>query len=280
MWCITISSNCRNTTFPLVNDPTNENQTYSDLTRVSGWDPDPEKATKEITGWNKDENNINIKVAKNPKDAIVLTGAFGADEVIEEDEDEHIYRINFPQDGEAPLIIAVDRTIGWMDEYTHIPEAWWKDGEFYKKDDEPEFDYTVYELNIDETTGEAILDAALENGGAWYVQVNMYKHSDANNNLLVDAYGMLLKALYEGYTNINIYFENPTHGRYRLRTGKWGLMQDNTDFNVSNVLTISITDDLRAIIRVMDGLRIELDGISDSNNGGNYNITKITASKP
>jgi len=122
-------------TFPVVTDPTNESQTCQELssdepsgapTRATNWNPE---VTKAITGWNRTTNNISIKVADNPKNSILLTKKFGT-QVIDEDTDKHIYTIDFPQDGEAPLIIAVDQTINWMSEYQHIPEKWWKQGKF------------------------------------------------------------------------------------------------------------------------------------------------------
>jgi len=122
-------------TFPVVTDPTNVAQTLAELsaegvTRASGWDP---MVTKTITGWDMENNNINIKVAQNPADAIILTKEWGV-EVIREDESKHIYNIGFPDLGEVPLIIAVDQTVQWMEEYEHIPESWWKDGSIFKSE--------------------------------------------------------------------------------------------------------------------------------------------------
>lgn len=115
-------------TFPWVSDPTNHDTTLDELTRADiGWEPSI--APKTITGWNEDENNISIKVA-DKSSAAVLTDAFGT-KVIEENNDEHIYRIDFPEPGNAPLIIAVDPTLDWMPEHQHIPASWWRDGQFH-----------------------------------------------------------------------------------------------------------------------------------------------------
>ena len=115
-----------NYSFPAVTDPTNIDNTLDELTRTAGWNPVDvnSSVTKEITGWDKDANNISIKVKGNSNNG-VFSDPFGTDP-IEENEQEHIYKITFPGNGEVPFIIAVDQTVNWMDEYEHIPESWWK----------------------------------------------------------------------------------------------------------------------------------------------------------
>ncbi len=132
-----------NYTFPAVTDPTNKAQTIAELksdettgsgapTRATGWDS---KITKDITGWVPDVNNITIKIADKIADsrenAGVLTSSFGnseSDATIYENY--HIYTIDFPGVGQTPLIIAVNQSVNWMEEYQHIPEKWWKNGDF------------------------------------------------------------------------------------------------------------------------------------------------------
>lgn len=260
-------------TFPVVSDPTDETKTLQELgpsyTRATGWEPD---VTKKITGWNKDENNINIKVAKNPKDAIVLTEAFGATEVIEENAERHIYRIDFPQDGKAPLIIAVDRTIDWMDEYVHIPEEWWKEGKFYDPDEEQPiiWDYTQYPLTY-ETNGDAILN---ETGLAfeWWGQLSFNNQSSFHANLL--------NAVDEGYTKLNVYFENQAHGKYHIRAGNaWDdILISETQFGYTTALTIDISS-ITSIVQNMGGIILIIQTDWDSTHEGHATVTKITASK-
>lgn len=133
--------------FALVSDPTKTNQTISELRGEStkaestderssetagtvGWNPN---VTKEITGWNATSHNIILNVSTD-KNAEVFTQALNSSGTVEEEnESEHIYRITFPEKGKAPLIIAVDPTIGWMAEHQHIPETWWKDGKVFEQ---------------------------------------------------------------------------------------------------------------------------------------------------
>jgi len=125
--------------FPTVTDPTNQAQTIAELksdettgsgapTRATGWDSE---IVKDITGWNADQNNITIKIADSRENAGVLTTSFGnssSDATI--DENNHIYTIDFPGVGQTPLIIAVNQSVNWMAESQHIPEKWWKNGDF------------------------------------------------------------------------------------------------------------------------------------------------------
>ncbi len=112
-------------TFPTVTNPTDETTTLNELTRATGWNPVDENSavTKKITGWDKDQNNISI--TDNGTNNGVFTEPFGT-EPVEENAQDHIYKITFPGNGEVPFIIAVDQTVGWMEEYQHIPESWWK----------------------------------------------------------------------------------------------------------------------------------------------------------
>lgn len=132
-----------NTLFNKVTDPTNETQTLADLkdgvadadivnlptTRGVNWNPE---FSRRISGWDHNTNNIEIQVSTTTNNNIdVLTDAFGdKNGAVEVNGDEHIYHITFAERGEAPLIIATDPTLMWMDEHTHIPEAWWKEGTF------------------------------------------------------------------------------------------------------------------------------------------------------
>lgn len=63
--------------------------------------------TKDVTGWNPEENNITVKVAGNQTGSVCL--------------------IPFPKKGEVPMVIAVDTYQQWMDERQSIPSEWWKE---------------------------------------------------------------------------------------------------------------------------------------------------------
>ncbi|WP_418698338.1 hypothetical protein [Bacteroides sp.] len=60
----------------------------------------------EITGWNPDENNISVAVR----------GANNGD----------IHELEFPSAGEAPMIIAVDPSVDWMEERVSITQEWFE----------------------------------------------------------------------------------------------------------------------------------------------------------
>lgn len=57
----------------------------------------------EVEGWNPDANNIFIKV---------------------DGQDGEVYTISFPEEGTAPMIIAVDPTEKWMNERKSFPTDW------------------------------------------------------------------------------------------------------------------------------------------------------------
>ena len=61
--------------------------------------------TKDVTGWNPEENNILVKVAGRQTESVCL--------------------IPFPKKGEVPMVIAVDTYQRWMDERQPIPSTWW-----------------------------------------------------------------------------------------------------------------------------------------------------------
>ena len=61
--------------------------------------------TKDVTGWNPEENNITVKVAGNQTGSVCL--------------------FPFPKKGEVPMVIAVDTYRRWMDERQSIPSEWW-----------------------------------------------------------------------------------------------------------------------------------------------------------
>ena len=57
----------------------------------------------EVTGYNYDDNNITFRA--NGKDG-------------------KLYTVTFPKRGEAPMMIAVDPTVNWMNERVSIPSSW------------------------------------------------------------------------------------------------------------------------------------------------------------
>ena len=57
----------------------------------------------EVTGWSYDNNNITFRANGN---------------------DGRFYTVSFPKTGEAPMMIAVDPTLNWMNERVSIPNTW------------------------------------------------------------------------------------------------------------------------------------------------------------
>ena len=68
-------------------------------------DVNPDKEY-EITGWDPDKNNISVAVR----------GANNGD----------IHELGFPGVGEAPMIIAVDTDVDWMEERVSITSEWFE----------------------------------------------------------------------------------------------------------------------------------------------------------
>ena len=65
-----------------------------------------ELAKFDVTGWNPDKNNVSVTVVgKGPNDGVKT--------------------ITFPKQGEAPLMIAVDKDVNWMTERSSVPSSWW-----------------------------------------------------------------------------------------------------------------------------------------------------------
>ena len=65
-----------------------------------------ELAKFDVTGWNPDKNNISVTVVgKGPNDGVKT--------------------ITFPKQGEAPMMIAVDKDVNWMTERSSVPSSWW-----------------------------------------------------------------------------------------------------------------------------------------------------------
>ena len=61
----------------------------------------------EVNDWDPSENNISIVVGAGKNNGV--------------------YTVTFPEQGEAPMIIAVDPTRKWMNEYQSVPTDWWYD---------------------------------------------------------------------------------------------------------------------------------------------------------
>lgn len=66
-------------------------------------DYNKELAVFEVTGWDYDANNIGIRVMG---------------------KDGQLFDIQFPKEGEAPMMIAVDPTQKWMGERNSVPNTW------------------------------------------------------------------------------------------------------------------------------------------------------------
>ncbi len=78
---------------------------------VMGADPNERY---EVSGWDMNRHNIKVEVRQNANTEVY-------------------YTIGFPKAGEAPMIIAVDPSQGWMGERQSVPESW-----FYVPEETPE----------------------------------------------------------------------------------------------------------------------------------------------
>lgn len=238
-------------TFPAVSDPTNHAQTLTELqndvtsfrpvsaNNGSGvdWNPD---VVKQITGWSDDENNITIKVVKDGNTNIdVFNDIFGDNlSVKEENSSEHLYILNFPGRGEAPLILATDQTTPWKAEHVHIDPAWWKDGEHRPTQKEQEStdpgqggstgggssaDIPTSLVTTDDDGNAIIWEAPVDfegwNSGSW-------------GGMQVQT--PFLDAVFEGYTILEIQFAN-TNTAHQFRFIK---VRNNWD----NYYNAQITD--------------------------------------
>lgn len=63
----------------------------------------------DVSGWDSKGNNVSVSV-----------------EGRGENEDNKVYTIKFPKEGDAPKIIAVDPSIKWMKERNSVPSNWFK----------------------------------------------------------------------------------------------------------------------------------------------------------
>lgn len=219
------------TCFNWVSDPTDEEKTKTDLaagvsqsdivnlqTRAVNWNPE---FSRRITGWNHKTNNIEILVSTDAnKNIDVLTDAFGdKNGAVEIDRDNHIYHITFAESGEAPLIIATDPTLMWMEENQNIPESWWQEGTF-------------------KPTGSADNDAPADGGGTadeWKKIPETLVNLDGNGNAIIwegpqtfsnyagfQIQTEFLDAVFEGYTVLEVQFENEEGGFFFKKVGQHG----------------------------------------------------------
>lgn len=212
-------------TFPAVSDPTNHAQTLAELQsdKVSfrpvpanngngvGWNPD---VVKQITGWSNENNNITLKVVKDGSTSVdVFNDKFGENLSVKEDNaSEHIYTLNFPERGKAPLILATDQTTPWKAEHVHIDPAWWQNGEHRPTHKEQESDdpgqgggsgggssVEIPEslVTVDED-GNAVIWEALADFEGW----------DSGSWGGMQVQTPFLDAVFEGYTILEIQFAN------------------------------------------------------------------------
>lgn len=121
------------TYFGQVTDPTDLEQTQAQLVKdpsilgvgttcAAGSTPGIyPSVTKEIEGWDPDENNITAIVWKIASPAADPASTEG------------VWTSEFPEEGEVPYIIAVDQNIQWMPESQSIPSSWFEGGDMSSK---------------------------------------------------------------------------------------------------------------------------------------------------
>ena len=78
----------------------------------TGWNgainPDAELAKFEVSGWDSENNNVSVTVAKKDPNT----------------NEDRVYEIPFPKAGKAPKIVAVKETDRWMNERSAVPTGW------------------------------------------------------------------------------------------------------------------------------------------------------------
>ena len=123
--------------FNPISDPTEYDQTITELTATRGTPGIAPEVTKVITGWNPKTNNVSLRVSKKLGDTSSLRG-YDNEPVFtdkfpswSQDANGNVYGTDFPGPGETPLIICVSQTRDWMPEGVHIPESWWKTGDVF-----------------------------------------------------------------------------------------------------------------------------------------------------
>jgi hypothetical protein len=121
------------TYFGQVTDPTDLEQTQAQLVKdpsilgvgttcAAGSTPGIyPSVTKEIEGWDPDENNITAIVWKIASPAADPASTEG------------VWTSEFPEEGEVPYIIAVDQNVQWMPESQSIPSSWFEGGDMSSK---------------------------------------------------------------------------------------------------------------------------------------------------
>ena len=271
-----------NYTFPAVSDPTNQEQTEDELGEVGegtlnssgstgaptratlpGYDPE---VTEHITGWDRNANNISIAVAGHGQSSVLAEATAFGTKVEEENAEKHIYRIDFPDDGEVPLIIAVDRYVHWMDEFEHIPEEWWKEGKLYdpKQPADPLAWISEHPLKFD-ADGNPILEHHVE-----HLKANKVNEIEDFHNQ-TSGHAHLVLALNLGYNTLVLHFAEAVSGRFSLKTGEDTVLHEAVAFESTTELSIPLTDVDINTITYEDGLKIEIAVSQD------VNIRNITA---
>lgn len=154
-----------NTVFPVVDDPTDEEQSLQQLsgnaetfgTRAVNWNPD---VTKQVEGYDPDQNNISVIVWPQGKTSI---GSSNPDNLNDNFTDFSSFPTDlyggkvfrFPDNGDYPYIIAVDPSVEWMPETVSIPSSWfrtWPKQYYDWNDEDPENNVinNVQDVNVDE----------------------------------------------------------------------------------------------------------------------------------
>ena len=270
-------------TFPVVSDPTNQEQTEDELGNVGegilnsagstgaptraaleGYDPD---ANAQITGWDRDLNNISIAVTGRGQSSVLAEATPFGENVLEEDAEKHIYRINFPGNGEIPLIIAVDRYVHWMGEHEHIPVEWWKEGKLYdpKQPVDPLAWLSEHPLKFD-ADGNPILEHHVE-----HLKANKVNEIQDFFNQ-TSGHAHLVLALNLGYNTLVLHFDKAVSGRFSLKTGEDTVIHDAVAYESTTELSIPLNANDVNAITYEDGMKIEITVSED------VNIRNITAS--
>lgn len=300
------------TVFDLVKDPTDKQGTINNLTYTrgevegDGWNPNIVREIKN-NDWNPNTNNISI-VVQGWGDGNTHTslnyGTTSSSEYptfVDYANGNIPAKVNFPNPGTVPFIIAVDQDVMWMKERQDIPKSWITNKSTVTPSDADDYDHIVtdagssylYEKSLFDTRNDADVtytpDAIIWSG---YETLKDYGEAIRMNSKFSQVtYGNLTHALNDGYNVLNVY-TNKENRTFALRKNDEGWPKhvdtDPTSFTINGqlagtdndyyVISIPLTSDqINSIKNETNGMLIQY--LSNRGAGQTLNVRKITMSK-
>lgn len=300
------------TLFDLVKDPTDQQGTINNLTYTrgevigDGWNPNIVREIKN-NDWDPNTNNITIVVQGwgdgNEHTSLNYSSASTGDypTFVDYANGKIPAKVNFPNPGEVPFIIAVDQDVMWMKERQDIPQSWITNKSTVTPTDAEDYDHIVtdtgssylYEKSLFDNRSNADVtytpDAIIWSG---YETLKDYGEAiRMNKDFSQNTYGNLTHALNDGYNVINIYTKKENRTFALRQNGEGWPKHVNTDpgnFTIGNnvagtdndyyVISIPLTSEqISSISNSTNGTLIQY--FSNRYAGETLTIRKITMSK-